>query len=83
MPYNKRLFYTKVIEIQDLYLRYKEEGVTNEYIYDRYVRTVYFISKKTFYTYLGINAKNEIKKLTNVTTTLPKDKRTLARYSVN
>lgn len=63
MAYNQRNLLKKVKEIQEIYLRYHQEGVTAVFIYDTYVKDRYHISQRTFEKYLGINVKLELKKL--------------------
>jgi len=65
MAYNKRNYLQKIIDIQNVYLEHKANGVTGEYIYQRYISNVYRISRGTFYRYLGINAKRKIKEIDN------------------
>lgn len=63
MAYNKRNYLQRIIDIQNVYLEHCANGVSGEYVYIRYIRPVYFISRATFYKYLGINAKKLIKEL--------------------
>ena len=63
MAYNKRNFYLKIIEIQDVVLRGQRRGDSQKEIFYREIEKNYFISMRTFYTYLDINAKAELKKL--------------------
>lgn len=63
MAYNKRNKYKRIIEIQDIYLQYAEEGVTAVFIYEKYIKPKYHISQRTFESYLGIPAKLELKRL--------------------
>lgn len=63
MAYNKRNLYLKIIEIQDIVLRGQRRGDSQKEIFYREIEGVYFISISTFYTYLNINAKAELKKL--------------------
>lgn len=63
--YNKksRNFYLKVLSVQEEYQRYKTEGVSSRYIYRTRIRHVYFITERTMYKYLTINAKKALKTL--------------------
>lgn len=63
MAYNRRNLLKKILEIQEIYLQYTKEGVTATFIYDTYIRKKYHISQRTFESYLGVNAKMELKKL--------------------
>lgn len=63
MAYNRRNILQRIIDIQTIYLQHKEQGVTGEYIYNRYIHPVYRISRKTFYSYLATNAKKELRDL--------------------
>jgi hypothetical protein len=63
MSYNRENFLKRVVEIQDIVLRYKAQGVSQVTIYQRYIREVYHISYSCFNNYLTIPAKGELKKL--------------------
>lgn len=63
MAYNQRNMLNKVREIQDIYLKHHQEGVTSLYIYTTYIKKQYHISQRTYEKYLGINVKLELKRL--------------------
>ncbi len=63
MAYNKRNLYLKIIEIQDIVIRGQKRGDSQKEIFYNEIEKVYFISMRTFYNYLDINAKAELKKL--------------------
>lgn len=63
MAYNKRNLYLKIIEIQDIVLKGQKRGDLQKEIFYNEIEKVYFISMRTFYNYLDINAKAELKKL--------------------
>lgn len=65
MAYNKANYYKRIIEIQNivLELKYQNEDLYYKEIYWRYIYPKYHISYRTFHTYLGINAKAELKKM--------------------
>ena len=65
MAYNRRNLLNRILEIQEIYLKYKLEGVTTRFIFDNHIHTQYRISYTTFNTYLGVNAKRELKELDN------------------
>lgn len=56
-------FYRKVLAVQEIYLAKKEEGITNKYVYEKHIKDRFFISIRTFYSYLPINAKRELREL--------------------
>lgn len=60
--YNKksRNYYLKVLAVQDTYQSHKKEGISSRYVYRVYIRQVYFISERTLYHYLTINAKKAL-----------------------
>lgn len=62
MPYNNSNHLSKVVDIQNITLQYKERGCSQEWIYKKMIRPVYRISRSTYYKYLGINAKARLKK---------------------
>ncbi len=66
MAYNKENYYKKIIEIQNIVLaNYQVKYYTMKEIYHNLIEPKYFISNRTFYNYLSINAKAELKKIQN------------------
>jgi hypothetical protein len=63
MAYNRRNFYLKIIEIQEIVLRGQRRGDSQKEVFYREIEKRYFISMRTFYAYLDINAKAELRKL--------------------
>lgn len=63
MAYNKKNYYKKVIEIQELTKQCQSLGMTNVHIFNEYIQNHYHISKRTFDEYLGVPAERELKKL--------------------
>lgn len=66
MAYNKKNYYKRVIEIQELTKEYQEIGLSNTKIYEQHIKKQYFISKRTFDEYLGVPAKRELNKLLTI-----------------
>lgn len=66
MAYNKKNYYRRIIEIQNLVinLQNKNGDIYMKTIYWEYIEPKYHISYRTFHTYLGINAKRKLKELT-------------------
>jgi len=61
MGYNRLNYLQKVIEIQNIVLREQKIGLLNQNeVYIRYIEPKYHISERTFYSYLGCNAKKEL-----------------------
>ncbi len=65
MAYNRENILRRIIEIQDITLREKAVGKTQEYIFENLIKPRFMISRGTYYNYLGINARHEIKRLKN------------------
>lgn len=65
MAYNRVNYYTKIIDIQNevLALKSQNEDMYYKEIYWQYIYPKWRISYRTFHTYLGINAKRELKLL--------------------
>lgn len=65
MAYNRRNYLTRVIEIQDIVLetQKKDEDIFLKNIYWEQIEPKYKISERTFRSYLGINAKKQLKEL--------------------
>ncbi len=64
MAYNKRNYYKKIIEIQELVLPLKlKKGLFYKEIYWDYVYPRWKISYRTFHSYMGIPAKRLLKEM--------------------
>jgi len=63
MAYNRRNILKRIIDIQSLTLEHTNRGVTQEWVYNNIVFPTYRISRSCYYTYLGTNAKAELKRL--------------------
>ncbi|SDE75402.1 hypothetical protein [Riemerella columbipharyngis] len=64
MAYNKKNYYKRIMEIQEITnIQRHQYGLSYKEIYWAYIEPKYFISKKTYHTYLGIPAKRELKKI--------------------
>ena len=66
MAYNRKNLLLKIIDIQQTTLEMKQRGVYQKWIYENVIREKCKISQKTFYEYLGTNAKKELKELKRV-----------------
>lgn len=63
MAYNRRHFFERVVEIQNIVLREKMRGSSQKWIYDNLIHEQYHISASTFNNYMCINARRELAKL--------------------
>jgi hypothetical protein len=63
MPYNKSNRLLRIIEIQEITKEHLARGTTERWVYKNIIYPRYFISERTFYQYLGIPAKAQLKKL--------------------
>ena len=54
-----------IAKIQDITLKYKNEGISQIFIFENYIYPVYFISLGTYYKYLSTPAKARIKAITS------------------
>lgn len=63
MAYNKRNKLAIILEVQEVYKLHKTEGVSTAFVYRRFIRPRFHISKRTLYTYLETPAAKELKKL--------------------
>jgi hypothetical protein len=61
--YNRRILLERMVEIQNITLEYTKKGITQEWAYWNVILPRFFISKRTFYRYMGVNAKKEIKSI--------------------
>lgn len=65
MAYNKKNFYKRIIKIQNLVLKKKDENAELFFkeIYWQFIYPNYDISYRTYNSYLAIPAKRELKKI--------------------
>jgi len=63
MAYNKRYLLHKIIEVQEIVLKYKDKGVSQAWVYCNIIAARYHISEATFNRYMGINAKEQLRRL--------------------
>lgn len=63
MGYNRRNILKRIIEIQDITMEHTGRGVTQKWVYEHVIYPRFFISPATYYNYLAINAKAELKKI--------------------
>lgn len=63
MGYNKVNLLKRILEIQEIVLKYKKKGIFQKWVYENIIKDYYFISYSTFNRYLTINAKRELKEL--------------------
>jgi hypothetical protein len=61
--YNRKNKLTLIISIQETTLEHTKKGVTQEWVYKNLIYPRFFISRRTYYEYLGYNAKQELRKL--------------------
>lgn len=63
MAYTRKNKLTLIIDIQTLTLEHTKKGVTQEWVYKNLIFPQYRISRSSFYSYLGCNAKQELRRL--------------------
>lgn len=62
MAWNNSNWLKKIVDIQNITLEYKDKGCTQEWIYKKLIKPTYNISRGTYYRYLAVAAKAELKK---------------------
>lgn len=68
MAYNRRNFLKKVLRIQEITIKYRDDGLYFKNIYHKYIEEQFNISQRTYETYLGINARKQLKELEHTKT---------------
>ncbi len=63
MAYNATNRLKRIVDIQNITLEHTAKGVTQEYVYNMHIYPTYRISRRTYYSYLGYNAKAHLTKL--------------------
>ena len=69
MAYNNINKLILIRDIQNIILERQAMGDSNETIYHTYIYPTYHISRRSFYNYMGINAKAKLRKLLEKTET--------------
>jgi len=64
MAYNRINFLKKVLKVQDIALHHSKQGLFFKEIYHLHIENEFDICKRTFDSYLGINARKQLKELT-------------------
>lgn len=57
MSYSNRNLLERIVDIQNITLKYKANGATQKWIYLNIIAPQYHISRTTYYTYLNSEAK--------------------------
>lgn len=63
MAYNRKNFLRKVLKIQEIVLHHRKQGLFFNEIYHLHIENQFNICKRTYDSYLGINAKKELREL--------------------
>lgn len=63
MGYNRRNILKRIIEIQEITLEHTRRGVSQKWVYEHVIYPRFYISSATYYNYLAVNAKAELRKL--------------------
>lgn len=63
MAYNRENHLRKIIEIQELYVKLKKQGLFTRTIHKEHIYPKYFITISTLYTYLATPAKRDLKRI--------------------
>lgn len=63
MAYNRENILTKILKIQEIALQHNRQGLFFKEIFHKHIEKQFNISKRTFDTYLGTNARKELKEL--------------------
>lgn len=61
---HNRNFYTKVQAMQAEYMKHRNSGHSEIYVYRKFIYPRFFISRSTFYNWLAINPRKELERLT-------------------
>lgn len=63
MAYNRKNYLRKVLKVQEIVLLHRKQGLFFNEIFHKYIESQFHISKRTYDSYLGINARKELKDL--------------------
>lgn len=63
MAQNRKYILYRIIRIQELFLLLRNKGLSGEMIYRLHIENQFGISRRTFYNYLALNARRELKEI--------------------
>lgn len=63
MPYSNENLLKRVVDIQNITLEHKKRGATQKWIFENLIAPRYHISRTTYYSYLGSEAKKILREL--------------------
>lgn len=63
MAYDRKNRLQRMIDIQEITLEHTSKGITQEWVYKNVIKPQYRISRRTYFEYLAVNAKKELKDL--------------------
>lgn len=61
--YNRKNILRRILWVQNVTLEHTQKGVSQQWVYDNIVYPRISVSIRTYYSYLGVNAKAEMRKL--------------------
>ncbi len=61
--YNRQNLLSEIVEIQNVVLEHLRRGASHKWIYYNIIAPKHHISRSTYYRYLSINAKKQLKEL--------------------
>jgi len=56
-------FLMRVKRVNEIYIKQREKGYSNEFIFKEYIRDQFYISRSTFYNYLAVPYQAELKRM--------------------
>lgn len=63
MSYTRKNFLKRVLKIQEIALHHRKQGLFFKEIYHLHIENQFDICKRTFDSYLGINARKQMREL--------------------
>jgi len=66
MAYTRENLLQRMIDIQNVTLEHTQKGVTQEWVFNNQIKPFYRISRKTYYNYLSVPAKKQLKQLREI-----------------
>lgn len=66
MAFNRKNFLKRVIDTQEIYLEHCDSGLSNREIFKQFIEPCWIITERTFYKYLAIPAKRDLKRIEEI-----------------
>jgi hypothetical protein len=65
MAYNRKNLLKRIVEIQEIYLKFQTKGMSGTWIHINIIQPNYHITRRTLSSYLSVNARRELREISS------------------